>query len=394
MAYQFIHVECYARRASTKQPNAKKGKAGKVRAIKLTAAEVAAEADRQPDATPHIAKPLEPVIVFGSKVADVVAEAERRAQDSTDSQGRKVRADTSILLAGVASHHFTPGEVEADPAKRREYEQWRKLTIEHLQKKYGGALKSVVEHRDESHMHVHFYAIPEAGQGFNAKDLHDGFVAGKPAKDAKEQKRLYTEAMRQLQDDYFREVGAKCGQARTGPRRERLTRADWMQRQREVQQLSRLMRAGRVELAKARKMAAQIIENAKAKARKPGELWGSFMDGITGRSARLRREHDERVAKERQEAEKAKKVAEEARKQVDELQKKVAHERLKSDQTVDNLVALKTQPLERRAKLAEEKAEERGQQLDQVTAENKELRQMLDQLGVSMGAGKPEIARR
>lgn len=436
--YQFIHVDCYARRASTKQPNSKAGKATKARAVKLNASQVAAEADREPDAIPHVEKPLEPVVIFGCSAKQVVAEAEKRAEASTDTKGRKVRADTAIMLAGVASHPFSPDEVAADLAKRAEYEEWRKLTIEHLQRKYGTALKSVIEHRDESHMHVHFYAVPDAGKGFNAKDLHDGFAAAKDAKDAKEQKRLYTTAMRKLQDDYFAEVGAKCGQARTGPQRERLTRADWKQRQHQVEHVAQVMqraetlekqaqeraklieakapelvakieaealarakqieaqamqRAKKIE-AKAMQRAKQIIADAMEKARKPAQLIGAaasaFLDTITGRGARLRREAEERVAKERERAERAKRAEADAKRQAEEWQQKVLHERLKNDSTVDKLVALKTLPLQKRVKVLEEKNAELVQQLDSLSSENKEMSQKLTRkpAGPSLGDGK------
>lgn len=370
--FQFIHVECYARRASTKQPNAKKGKETKARKVKLTASEVAAEADREPDATPHIEQPKPPQLVYGTTARAVVLEAEKRAEASKDVKGRKIRADTAIMLAGVASHPFTPEEVAADPAKKREYETWRKLTVDHLQRKYGTALKSVVEHSDERHMHLHFYAIPEAGVGFNAKSLHDGFEAAKPAKDAAEQKRLYTEAMRQMQDRYFEEVGARCAQARTGPKRERLSREDWNQRQREVQQLSRLMRGAKAEVVKARKMAAQIIEQAKAKARQPSMLLSSLIDGFTGRAKRQQKEHEERLAEERKKLDREARQRKEAEAERDNL-------RRNQGEIVERHVALKMRGATQQLAKKDAQLAEQAKQLDALSSENNDMRQQLQQ---------------
>jgi hypothetical protein len=399
MSSQFIHVECYARRASTKQPNSKNGQEAKARKVKLTAREIADEAERKPEASPHVKEPLEPKLVFGSRPSDVVAEAERRAEASTDSKGRKVREDTAILLAGVASHPLSPDEVEADPTKRAEYERWRKLTIEHLQRKFGDDLKSVVEHTDEGHMHLHFMAVPKAGKGFNAKKLHDGFAAAEGLK-GKEQRRVYTDAMRKMQDAYFREVGARCGLARTGPKRERLTRAEWNQRKHEVQAVASVFKEAeadraeaKVALARARKMADAIILKARAGAESIGMKLTSMFDGLMGRPNAKVRQLEAKAERERREKDKAKKAEADAKKQAEEWQQKVVHERLKNDSTVNNLVALKTLPLEKRVKVLEARNADLTSQLDAVTAENSGMKQQLGKkgppgmAGPSMGGG-------
>lgn len=45
-------------------------------------------------------------------------------------------------------------------------------TVDFLREKYGDKLFSVVEHLDESHPHIHFYAVDF--ENLNAKMLHDG----------------------------------------------------------------------------------------------------------------------------------------------------------------------------------------------------------------------------
>ena len=70
---------------------------------------------------------------------------------------------------------------------------------------YGDQLHTAVLHLDESHPHVHFYVIPrETGKKLEAK-----------------------KAMQSYQDDYFSQVSVQCGHTRLGPRRQRLTRAEW-----------------------------------------------------------------------------------------------------------------------------------------------------------------------
>lgn len=286
-----------------------------------------------------------------------------------------MRADTPVMLAGVASYPHTVDEVKASPELQAEYKEWQQDVLKFLQKKYGKSLLSVVEHTDEPHPHLHFYAVPEAGKGFNAKNLHDGFKAGFEAKkDAKLQRELYNNAMRGLQDAYHAEVGVKHGQARLGPRRRRLTRAEWVRDQlimtnaakalREVQS-----RAERV-LGKAKKQAASIVNEAREQAERGGLKLGAFFDGLRGNAKALL----ERIERERdQERAKRKKAEAEKEKTAQEL----VHERMIKDETLERLVDMKTKPLRSELSAEQKKRQELEKQLDSLSSENQTLKQQL-----------------
>lgn len=77
--------------------------------------------------------------------------------------------------------------------------------------------------------------------------------------------------MKKLQDDYYNQVGRRHGQARTGPRRGRLGRMEWAQRQvqaeliAEVERATERNRAESVALVEsARKDAQTVIQSARA----------------------------------------------------------------------------------------------------------------------------------
>ena len=124
---------------------------------------------------------------------------------------RPLRKDTLTLLAGSASFPKT-GDLA-------QYPKWRDLTVKWLQEKYGDALRVVLEHNDEPNPHLHFYCI-DADAVNVKKRLHDGYVA-------KADGQLYNDAMRLMQDDYYKKVGVQTGLARLGPRRARLSRTDY-----------------------------------------------------------------------------------------------------------------------------------------------------------------------
>lgn len=211
MAYQFMHVEGYARAAG-------KGKAGS-----HTVRSIVAEAEREEGACPHIAEPKRPRVLFGVAPHEAAEAAERWAEAATDSLGRKLRKDGLCMVGGVAS---LPDE------SRKVWKYFAQDTIRWLQEEYGDRLLSVVEHLDEKHPHLHFYAVPKAGERFDA--IHDGFRAAnkaaphhKTAQDRKNRCLAYSNAMRAFQDRFYSAVAGVYGLLRTGPGRRRLTRKEY-----------------------------------------------------------------------------------------------------------------------------------------------------------------------
>jgi hypothetical protein len=204
---QFVHISVY----SLHPP--KKTSRGADR--KWAVRDVLAEASREPQACLHVPRPRPPNLLHGPSLAELEAEIGAIHARSTDAAGRRLRKDASVLLAGVASY----------PRGGIEYGYWKQCTLEWLQIEFGEHLRTVVEHTDETHPHVHFYVVnPDGG---NVKDLHPGFRAAKGAQTPKEQRLAYNSAMRAFQDRFWEHVAGPSGLARLGPGRQRMSRAQW-----------------------------------------------------------------------------------------------------------------------------------------------------------------------
>ncbi len=231
MSYQFLHLESYARVAGKK----------KVGGHDL--ASIAAEAERRrPEACQHIEQPQPPTLIFGCMPSEAAAAAQAWAEQANDARGHALRKDGLALAAGVISW--------PEDRSQEEWPAFRTDAINWLKKQYGTRLSSVVEHQDEPFLHIHFYAVPGPGERFDV--LHPGRAAAAEAKAAGkkkgEQNTAYIDAMRQWQIDFHREVSARHGLTRLGPRRRRLTRAEWKAEQaeaeRQAKELHRIKRSG------------------------------------------------------------------------------------------------------------------------------------------------------
>ncbi len=203
--FQFIRAEVYARRASTNEKSKSQ----------FNASDVIGEALRDEGHCPHVEKPEAPRYLFGSEAGTraILGRIQENAAQYRDKMGRKMREDAAVLLAGVAS--FPRDAANKDPDL---YARWESLTVEYLQKKYGDNLRAVVMHNDEEHPHLHFYAYSDTE--VNAKMLHDGYKNGSSPK-------AYKKGCEDFQNEYFEQVASRCGLARTGPKRRRLSRAEW-----------------------------------------------------------------------------------------------------------------------------------------------------------------------
>ena len=219
MGYQFIHLDAYARTGATqRKTDPKTGAVTEIR--KWSASDIADEAERVPSACPHIAHPQPPRLLHGVMPHEAVQKAARWAETARDTQGRALRRDGLCIAAGVIS---LPAELA---------EQWpafRFSCLEWLRQQYGPRLCSVVEHTDEAHPHLHFYAVPFEGERFEV--LHPGRLAA--AKQAQQgakkgaQNAAYRKAMVEWQDSFSNAVAVDYGLTRIGPKRRRLTREEW-----------------------------------------------------------------------------------------------------------------------------------------------------------------------
>lgn len=226
MGPQFIEVEVFARKTA-------KGKK-----IARTAREIVSEAVREENHIHHLAAPAAPVVLFGDKPDEVLDVAEAAVEAERDPLGRKIRSDRPILLAGVASFPIKFDEMEGD--QRAQYEKWKALTLDFLRAEYGEALMSVVEHTDEPRGHLHFYAVNLADGVQNTRDLHPGHKAAKGQEGAHAMV-AYKDGCRKFQDRYFEAVSVEVGLTRSGPKRQKLTRAEWKEQKAQAEKLAKLL---------------------------------------------------------------------------------------------------------------------------------------------------------
>lgn len=289
--YQFLHIEGYSRAGST-QTHEKKArpKTGDTPVRKKTKTfdkwsihEIADEALRVEGACGHVESPKPATVLHGAGLREAVADAEAWASGMTDAQGRKLRKDGLCLLAGVIS---LPRE------RIDEWPAFQQGALEWLKAKYGERLRCVVEHLDEAHPHLHFYAVPLAGERFDA--IHDGKAAVARVKAAGvatkgDQNLAYKTAMRGLQDNFWSEFAAGWGLARIGPGRQRLGRAEWKLEQDRAESTATIWQAFKQRLSDATAALGAARRDFMADAmRTVLESVKSALDGLAAREAAVK----------------------------------------------------------------------------------------------------------
>ena len=172
---------------------------------------------------------------------------------SKDGKLKKIRDDANIMLAGVFSYPDATAK-RGDPG----LEKWLDLSMKFIASEYGDQLHTAVLHLDESHPHVHFYVIP---RDYEMAAACRGDRASKETGKKLEAKK----AMQSYQDDYFSQVSVQCGHTRLGPRRQRLTRAEWKGQQEYAIKIAAAESAV-LDLAAQREMNAAKQEKANADA--------------------------------------------------------------------------------------------------------------------------------
>jgi hypothetical protein len=221
---QFIHIECWARRAPHKKNSTLR---------KASMAGVLAELIRAPDACPHVQAPKAPELIYGDDPVKVWEEAYALADQAVDSAGAKLKATALVILVGVASYPVPRSVVEQEPDERARFKRWRENTIAWLREMFGPGLRVVVGHWDEPYPHIHFAVLPTLGADRRLRigEIHPGHGAAQRCKEARgsrrDQKQAYQQAMSAFQDDYHDDVIAEFGFARLGPARQRLDRDGW-----------------------------------------------------------------------------------------------------------------------------------------------------------------------
>jgi len=193
---------------------------------------------------PHVGEPKPPVPVFGDpggfqQMHDAHVDARRtRAIRNGQVSEREIRRDRHTLFTIVASYPTLTTVVEASTEELTRLKRWVDLTLAWVQAQYGDQLKAAFAHIDEAYPHLHFWLLPEDPSA-DATLLHPGKVTkrevqarmkleGLPAREAVAAgNRALKQTMRAWQDSYHRAVGAPLGMRRDGPKRRRLSRAQW-----------------------------------------------------------------------------------------------------------------------------------------------------------------------
>ena len=319
--YQFVHIETFARVASRKERPTKK-KAGPSGAATSSAADpkgmdryttadgvkrgdkgnvsdVIGEALRDDGNCRHVDEPQAPTFLIGDAdtVRALAVEIDEKCERVKASKGRAVRKDAHVLLAGVASF-----PVSLQAAEPETYALWESLTLAWLQGKYGDNLRAVLRHDDETYPHLHFFVLSRDPMAYDAKALHDGYVAvaasGVPSM-TKEGGAVYNDAMRDFQSDYYAKVGHPCGLHRDGPKRVRKTRQQYKREQRENRERVALdaavlaaqadmLDAAAAEFARQQRMGQEMATTMMAKAQERADVYMQTL------KEQARKQNDER----------------------------------------------------------------------------------------------------
>lgn len=197
---------------------------------KTTIQGVLDEASRVPDACPHVQHPLPPNWLVGSRAevetaieAHMGSGAEVRLKNGTVAK-RKRRSDHRSLVAGVLSHPLPMNDLRAAgnlmdrmTAMKRDtmVKKWRDDAVAWLRRQWGDKLVAVVEHRDESHPHLHFFVVGDAQRlhpGLRAELAEGGTRADKA--DATQRRTAHRAGLKAWLDEYHRQVGEPHGMER------------------------------------------------------------------------------------------------------------------------------------------------------------------------------------
>lgn len=193
---------------------------------------------------PHVEDPRPPVPVLGDpgefqRLHDAHVDARRtRAVNKGRVSERAIRRDRHTLCTLVASYPVPIAAVETSSEEMARFKRWVDLTLAWVQEQYGDQLKAAFAHIDERFPHLHFWCLPDDPSA-DAALLHPGKRVKRevearlksegvePREAVKAGNRALKKAMREWQDSYHRAVGAPLGMHRDGPKRRRLSRAQW-----------------------------------------------------------------------------------------------------------------------------------------------------------------------
>lgn len=224
----FIHCQTFSRKRNR---------------IGQCVAQVIAEGLRRGAFHSHVENPQPPRVIFGDPTnfqslhdAHVAARRTRVSLRGIQFE-KKIRVDRHTLFTIIASYPELRRDVAGDPVKATEHAAWEGATVAWVQSLYGDELKAVFAHEDEVYPHLHFWLLPDHPSG-DAARIHPGKAAKRktearlkgegvaPREAVKAGNIALKEAMRGWIDGYHRAV-APLGLTRDGPKRRRLSRAQY-----------------------------------------------------------------------------------------------------------------------------------------------------------------------
>jgi hypothetical protein len=255
---QFISGQTYPLKRSKLSG---KAKGRKQRRAKWNVGNVRDEAERRPDAIPHLESPKPARVLFGTTPSKAVDRAKteiakrKTALRKIARKGgkvRRIREDQHVMICGVASFPTDWSTLRQDLGEATNYEHWKKDTIEFLAEHYakaGGELVSIIEHIDETYPHLHFYVLPIASPTFSAREVHDGWreklQARAEEKSKADEEAAFKKGAAGLLDAFYIAVSQKYGHLRHKERRPRLPRSFVLSEKRQAQEDNRLLAATR-----------------------------------------------------------------------------------------------------------------------------------------------------
>ena len=237
--FQFIHLEAYSLQANQQGgKNAKFNKEVKARTVR----EVLGEVLRKEGFCNHIQEPEAPGVLYGDLnniEADCKAYHQNHKNIDKNGKAKALRSDANVLIAGVVS-------LEGIEQNYKDWEQYKINVVEFLKEKYGENLAAVVEHTDEENPHLHFYIVPRIGQKLD--ELHDGKKAvlelkKKEPKALKgKQNKIYIEAMKAFQDEFYEKVSKNFGLTKIGPARSRVSRKIYFEQKKAAEEYRKTLK--------------------------------------------------------------------------------------------------------------------------------------------------------
>jgi hypothetical protein len=145
--------------------------------------DIVSEATRQPEACPHVDNPKPPILLHGYPLLKLVEIAECWGRQARTNSGGQYRKNQPIAACGVFS---CPSDLRKDA-----WNAMKMRFIDYLNRQYGDRLKTVIEHIDEAHPHLHFYLVPRDGEDFGS--VHPGYAASR---------KVRRDSIRAEKDDY------------------------------------------------------------------------------------------------------------------------------------------------------------------------------------------------